>query len=97
MFYQKRDIGRMFSERRHANRKPIQAVIEIRSKASLSDSSLQVTISRGNHAHIQFSLLVRADGAYFALLKDAKQPYLRRKGRFANLVEKDGAPVRLLK
>ncbi|HKE03218.1 MAG TPA: hypothetical protein VKE91_04120, partial [Blastocatellia bacterium] len=73
----------MFSERRHANRKSIQAVIEIGSKAPLSDSSLQVAISRGDHAHIQFSLFVRADGAYFALLKYAKQPYLRRKGRFA--------------
>src|SRR5215467_2117061 len=96
MFYQKRDIGRMFSERRHANRKPIQAVVEIRSKASLSDSFLQVAISRGDHAHVQFSLFVRADGAYFALLKDAKQPYLRRKRRFADLVEKDCAAVRLL-
>src|SRR5262245_57004250 len=96
MFYQKWDVGWMFSQRRHANRKPVQAVIEIRSKAPLSDSSLQVAISRGDHAHVQFSLFVCADGAYFALLKDAKQPYLRRERRFADLVEKDGAAARLL-
>src|SRR5262249_11923151 len=93
MFYQKRDVGWTFSERRHVNRKLVQAIIEIRSKAPLLDRSLQITIGCGDHSHIYFFLKARADRAYFAFLKDAKQPHLGRKRRFADLVEEDGPAV----
>src|SRR5215475_5762288 len=95
MSHQKRDIGWTFPERRHPNRKPLQTVIKIRSKTPLSDGSLQVAISRGDHARVQFTLFMRADGAYFPLLNNAKQPHLRRKRRFADLIEKDATASRL--
>jgi hypothetical protein len=95
MLYQKRYIRWTLSQRRHANREPVQAVIEIRSKTPLSDSSFQVAIGCGDHPHIHCFLMARADGTYFALLKDAKQWRLRRKRRFADLVEEDGPAARL--
>src|SRR5690606_34910941 len=56
---------------------------------------LEVLMGRGDHAHVDRAALVGADRPHLALLHDAQQLRLQRRGHVADLVEEQRTAARL--
>src|ERR1700690_2505513 len=72
----------------------IQAVIEVLAESPLFQRGTQIAIGRGNQADIHFVRFRAAETLEFALLQNAQQLHLDRRGEVADLVEEKSAAVR---
>ena len=88
---QRRDVRRPLAQRRHRDRKHVQAVEQIFAEAARFHVGDQVAIGGGDDAHIDLDRLARADRLDLALLDGAQELDLRRRRQFADLVEEQCA------
>src|ERR1700730_7741365 len=94
---QRGNIFPPFAQRRHLNRKNVEAVKQVATKVSSSDGCLQVTVGSSDHADIRLDRPSSADTLKLMFLKDTQESDLRLGGKFSNFIEKDRAPMRQLK
>ena len=86
--HERRDVVPPFAERRQVDWIHAQAVVQVRSEEAGCDIRLQVSMSRGNHAHIHaFGSRIRL--AEFSFLQDAQQLDLNLRQQIADLVQED--------
>ena len=79
------------AQRRHRNRKHVQAVEQIFAETSGFHIGDQVAVGGGDEAHIDLDRLACADRLDLVFLDGAQQLHLRRRRQLANLVEKQRA------
>ncbi len=82
-------------QRRHGNRKHVQAIEQVLAEASRLHVGDQVAVGGRDDAHVDFHGLAPADRLDFALLQRAQQLDLRGERQFADLVEEQRAAVGL--
>ena len=82
-----------FAQRRHVDRKDVQAVEQIGAKLSVADRLIEVAIRGGDHADAHAHRPAAADRFELLLLKDAQQLDLRVERQLTDFVEEDRAAV----
>ena len=90
------DIGLALAEGRHLDLDGVEPVVEVFAKLAPADGVEQVHVRGCDHADIRLLHLRRAHLDVLAVLEDAEQLRLRGEGQFADLVQEEGAAVRLL-
>ncbi len=90
-----RNILRPLAQRRHGNRKDVQAIEQVLPKAPRFDLGDEVTVAGADETHIDLDGFARADRLDFVLLNGAQELHLRGNGQLADLVEKE-RPARSL-
>src|SRR5262245_17806710 len=90
---QARDVAATLPQRRHCDRKHVQAVVEIGAEKPGADPRLQVAIRRRDQPHIGAQGARAADALELALLQHAQELGLDLRGQLAYLVEEQRAAV----
>ena len=93
MVRERRDVLAALAQRRQADRKDAQAVVQILPEPSRLDLVLEATVRRRDHAHVDGPGAGVADGPDLALLEHAQELRLERAARLADLVEEERAAV----
>src|SRR5205807_3594889 len=83
------DVRPALAQRRGADRKHIQAVEKIGTKAAAANGLLEIAVRRRDDPHIHSDRCAAPDGLELLLLKDAQQLDLGLEGKLADLVEED--------
>src|SRR5688500_8750462 len=89
MIRELRDVGAAFTQRWNAQRVDVEAEEEIVAEAALRHLRLQLAIGGGDDARRNRYWSRRADAHDLSLLERPKQLRLCRKGKLADLVEKE--------
>ena len=92
--HEQRDVARALAQQRHGERENIQAIKQITPEFSLGDGLAQITIRRGDDAHVDLDRLAAADGFKLLLLQHAEQFDLRLQRQVADFIEENGAAIR---
>ena len=71
-----------------------QAIEQVFAELSGGDGFVQVLVRGGDHAHINFRFLIRADRPDLALLEHAEQLHLHRQAHVSNFVQEERPAVR---
>ena len=90
--HQRRDVVPSFTERRQVDWIDAQAVVQVRSEAAGCDIRFQVSVSRGNHAHIHALGSGGSDPLELPFLQHAQQLDLNLRQQIADLVQEDRPP-----
>ncbi len=90
---QQRDVLGPLHQRRHADGKHAQPVVQVLAEPACPDLGVEVPVGGGDHAHVDVEGPGRADRHDLPLLQDPQQVHLQRRARFADLVEEDRAAV----
>ena len=91
MAHQVRDVLRPLAQRRHRDRKDVQAVEQVLAETALLHVVDQVAVGGRDDAHVDLDRLARADRLDLALLDRAQQLDLRGRRQLADLVEEQRA------
>src|SRR6185295_9072043 len=94
---QKRKVVNALSERRSANRKHIQAVIQIAAKLAFFDLSDQILVCSRYHTHVDSLRARTAQSFEFPLLKHTQQFRLEFERHVPDFIQKKRSLVRLFK
>ena len=86
-------VGAPLPERRHRDRKHVEAVIEVFAELPVARALGQIAIGRGDDAHIDLHRTLGADGIDFAFLQRAQELHLHVETQFADFVEEQRAAV----
>ena len=95
MVEQERDVVTPPAQWRQVERDYVQAEIQVVAEQSAGHRLLQVDIGGGDDAHVHAVGARAAQPLELPLLEDAQQLGLQGQGQLADLVEEDGAAVRL--
>src|SRR5580704_15053613 len=87
------DVGATLAQWRHMHRNDVQSKIEILAEGARAIFLFKVAVGGGDHAHVDFSALVAADGTHFFLLENAQEFGLHFQRKFANFIKEQGATV----
>ncbi len=90
---QKRDVLRPFAQRRDADRKYIQPIIQVRAELALGDKLIQVAVRRCDQTRVRSHGARRTKTFELALLQDAQELGLQLERYIADLVEKNRAAI----
>ena len=90
------DVVGSLSEGRYRDREDVQAVVEIVAEALRSNHFAEITVGRGDHAHVDLERTCPADTLELVLLQHAEELGLQLQGDLADLVEEQRATVREL-
>ena len=90
---QEGNVRAPFAQGRHLERKHVQAVEQIGAEDFGRDGLLQIPVGRGNDADIGANGSAAADPFELSLLQHPQEGHLGLCRQFADLVEKDCAPV----
>src|SRR6516165_6544598 len=90
------DVSCPLAQRRQADRRYIDAVVQVLPKQALPNQLPQIVVGRGDDPDIGADRYAAADGRELALLKHAQEPGLGVDRHVADLVEKQRAALRLL-
>ena len=88
---ERRNILRSLAQRRHRNRKHMQAIEQVLAETPGFHVGDQVAVGGRDDAHVDLDRLARADRLDFAFLDGAQQLDLRGRRQFADLVEEQRA------
>src|SRR4051812_17364619 len=88
MLGEERNVLATVSQWRQVNRNNVQPVVEVGAKTSRLDFLFEVPVCRGDQARVDWNCLCGADRDHFTMLQRTQQLDLRRRSRFADLVEK---------
>ena len=77
---QRDDVARSVAERREHERRDVQAIVEIFTKAPEFDGFLEVRVGRGDDPHVDGDGLSRAHADHFTFLQDPQQLDLHGRG-----------------
>lgn len=91
-----RNVLQAIPERGDTKRKAVEAKIEILPKAASGNEALQPTARARHEADINGARHVTAHTRHGAAFDDTKQFALGPKGQVAEVVQHEGAPIRLL-
>src|SRR5467141_3395922 len=91
MLCQKGDVIHSLSQCRNLNRKYIEPVVKVFTKAARRDFLLQVTIGRSDDPHIGEPRPVLTHALVTLLLQDAEQFALQFQGDFSDFIEENGS------
>src|SRR5262245_66537881 len=86
--YDRRDVVLAGPERRHLDRDDVEAVVEVLPEAALTDERREITVGRGNDAHVDLDGVLAADPLEGLLLERAQDLCLGLEAHVADLVEK---------
>src|ERR1700730_9047202 len=84
---QERDVATALAQGWNVDVEDLQPIEQILPEASLSDSPLQITIARGNHADIGLDEPRATESPELPLLQDTKQLRLGHRAHLAHFVE----------
>jgi hypothetical protein len=90
------DIFAALAQRWEAQRKDVDAVKKILSEFSVAHQGFEVAVSGDDDAHVHGDGAVAADALDLSFFEHAQQFCLHGEWHVADLVEKDGAVLRLL-
>ena len=90
---QQQDVVAALTQRRDAQRRDVQPVVEVGAKAPLVGGQAQVFLGRGDHPDVQGDQLVAAQALDRPLLQQAQQLDLHLQAHALDLVEEQGAAV----
>src|SRR5262249_32396792 len=96
VFHQQRNVLRPLAQRRHRNRKHVQAIVEVAAERARLDRGLKVAVRRRDHAYVDVNRCGPTDTVELPLLQDAQQRDLGFHRQVAHLVEEYGPAVRQL-
>src|SRR5215469_13795700 len=91
------DVRGPLAQRWYANRRHIETVVQILPKQTLPNQLAEIIVGSGDHPDIGTDRHAAADCCELALLKHPQKAGLRLDRHIADLVEKQRAPLRLLK
>src|SRR5262249_2185887 len=91
--HEQRNIARASAQRRHANRKDVQAIIQIGAKLPVLDHLDEVGIRPGDQAHIDLQRLGAPQALELLLLENAQELGLQFERDVADLIQKQRAVV----
>ena len=94
---QRADVLAPLGQRGQVDRDHVQAVVQVLPKAAGLHIGRQVAVGGRHQAHVDLDLALPAQSHQRALLQRAQQLGLHGQRQLANLVQKDGAAVGLLK
>src|SRR3954452_21172983 len=92
---EKRNIFFTLSERSNIDRDYVQSVVQVFAKSPLLQSFSQVHIRSGHDSNVNIAGKIRPEPLKLLFLENPEQLHLNVGGHIANLVEENGAPVRL--
>src|SRR5438445_9713194 len=95
MVDEQRHILQALAQRRNLHRDDRQPIIKIFAERPVPKLRLQRFVRRAHHAHIYWRALVITDPPDLALLQNAQQLCLQRRGHRVYLIEKNRAEIRL--
>ncbi|OPZ77390.1 MAG: hypothetical protein BWY77_01706 [bacterium ADurb.Bin431] len=90
---QDRDVLAALAQRRHPDMDGIEAVKEVLAEVAAAHLLLELLVGGGDETHVGLDGGHSADAHEFARLEHAQQLDLGGKGKFTDLVEKDGALI----
>ena len=90
---QERDVVAPLAQRRQLEADDVEAVVQVLAELAARDVGFDVAVGRGDHPHVDFRFLGRADRTHLAFLQHAKQLHLQAQRQLADFVEQDGAAV----
>ena len=96
MLGEQRNVALAGVERRQGHDFERQPIEQVGAEAALLDQPGKMLVGRGDDPHVDRDRLGRADAGDFAIFDRAQQPVLRRRRQGRQLVEEQGAAVRLL-
>ncbi len=96
MLRERGDVLAPGAERREAEADDGKPEVEVLAKAPVVHVLGEVAIRRSDDAHVDLPDRVAADAPDLAVLEDAEELRLQRRGKLADLVEEDGAALGLL-
>src|SRR5262249_17784959 len=88
-----RNVLGAIAQRQDRERKDVETVIEVLAELTGFDEIVELTVRRGDDADIELDRRAPADALELAFLEDAQELHLRAGRSFADLVEKQRAPV----
>ena len=95
--HERANVLAAIAQRRHLDLSDVDAVEQVLAERALGDHVLQVAVGRGDDADVHARRRhVGADRHDLAVLEEAQQHRLHAQAHLADLVEEDGALVRLL-
>ena len=77
-----------FAQRRHFDRKHVQAIKQVFAELALGDQFFQAPVGGGNYPHVGLDRLVATDLFVTAFLQHAQQLDLHGQGHIADFIEK---------
>jgi hypothetical protein len=86
---QQADIRRPLAQRRHADRKHVDAVVEVAAERPRGNRRLEVAVGRGDDAHVGANRGRSADPLELALLQHAQEGHLGLERQLSDLVEEE--------
>src|SRR5436305_10744408 len=89
MLNEDRDIVGALTQRRQVQRDDVESIVKIRTEAARLDLFLEIAVGRGDEPRVDRNGLGGADGNHFAVLQNAKQLYLSRRGRLTDFIEEE--------
>ena len=96
MLDEERDVVLARAQRGDLDRDHVEAVVEVLTEAPLRDQRGEVAVGRRDHAHVDLDRLLAADALERLFLQRAQHLRLRAHAHVADLVEEQGAAIRLL-
>ncbi len=96
VFHQDRDVIRTIAQRRQLNRENVQPIEQVLTKLALLDEQFQVSVCRGDHAHVNLHRLIASHSLERAVLQQSQHLRLCRRCHVADLVQEDRAAINLL-
>jgi hypothetical protein len=94
-FREEENIISTFSQSRKPNGKDVQAIKQVLTEASVGNFVLQAAVGRGDDTHVHLLCSRPSQRFELTFLQHAKQLGLQIERELANLVQEQGAPVRL--
>ena len=95
--HQQRNVFRTLAQRRDADRKHVEAVVQIGAELLFADQSFEIAIGGRDQASVGTQGSRRTQALEFALLQNAQQLRLEIERYFADLVQEHGAAIGQLK
>src|SRR5438132_6301623 len=93
---QERDVFRTLPQGRQVDDDDAQTVVEVFAKALFGNGAFNIEVRRRDDPRVDTNRPARADRPYLAVLKNAQQLDLHGERHLSDLIEEDGAAVRLL-
>src|SRR5690348_3319670 len=90
------DVLGMILQRRRSDRKGAQALVEIFAELACLDALLQIAISGGNDADVEFDIALTTKALNALVLQEAEEFDLHGERQFADFIQKNRAVVGLL-
>src|SRR4030095_11131971 len=91
--HQEGNIFCPFAERRYANRKDVEAIVEVGPKSVFPNGCLEIAVRRRDHANVDRDRMGRSDPLELAFLENPEELWLELERQVADLVQEECPPM----